>query len=55
MTLGAGTIAAERFGAASLVDPRPYTVGKLTETFKIYPKIGTLLRYGIWRTTIKRP
>ncbi|HOA79567.1 MAG TPA: GTP-binding protein [Defluviitaleaceae bacterium] len=43
MTLGAGTIAAERFGAASLVDPRPYTVGKLTETFKIYPKIGTLL------------
>lgn len=43
MKLGAGTVAAERFGAKSLVDPRPYTVGKLTETFKIYPNIGTLL------------
>ena len=26
-----------------MVDPRPFTVGKLTETFEIYPKIGTLL------------
>ncbi len=43
MKLGAGTVAAKKFGAAELVDPRPYTVGKLSETFKIYPNIGTLL------------
>jgi len=43
MKIGAGTVAAQKFGAKELVDPRPYTVGKLSETFKIYPKIGTLL------------
>jgi len=43
MKLGAGTIAARKYGAAEYVDPRPYTVGKLSETFKIYPNIGTLL------------
>lgn len=43
MKIGAGTIAAQRFGAKELVDPRPYTAGKLTETFKIYKDIGTLL------------
>lgn len=43
MKLGAGTIAAERLGAKELVDPRPFTVGKLTDTFKIYPHIGKLL------------
>ncbi|MEZ5083683.1 MAG: hypothetical protein R2750_09555, partial [Bacteroidales bacterium] len=43
MKLGAGTVAAQKFGAAELVDPRPYTVGKLSETFKIYPEIGILL------------
>lgn len=43
MKIGAGTVAAQKFGAAELVDPRPYTVGKLSETFKIYPNIGTLL------------
>jgi len=43
MKLGAGTIAAKKFGAAELVDPRPFTVGKLSETFEIYPNIGTLL------------
>jgi predicted GTPase len=43
MKLGAGVVAAKKFGAAELVDPRPYTVGKLSETFKIYPNIGTLL------------
>src|SRR5690625_3721809 len=34
MKIGAGTVAAERLGAKELVDPRPYTVGKLTETFR---------------------
>ena len=43
MKIGAGTVAATKFGASELVDPRPFTVGKLTETFKIYPSIGTLL------------
>jgi len=43
MKLGAGTVAAQKFGAAELVDPRPFAVGKLAETFKIYPEIGILL------------
>lgn len=43
MKIGAGTVAAERFGAKKMVDPRPYTVGKLSDTFKTYPGIGTLL------------
>jgi len=43
MGYGAGVIAAQRFGAASLVDPRPYAVGSIAATFKKYPGIGTLL------------
>jgi predicted GTPase len=43
MKIGAGTVAAQQYGASSMVDPRPYTVGKLSETFRIYPGIGTLL------------
>jgi len=43
MKLGAGIVAAKKFGASELVDPRPFTVGKLSETFRIYPGIGTLL------------
>ena len=43
MKLGAGTVAAMKYGAKVLVDPRPYTVGKLSETFEIYPNIGQLL------------
>ncbi len=43
MKIGAGTVAATKFGAGELVDPRPYAVGKLAETFRIYPNIGTLL------------
>ncbi len=43
MKLGAGTVAALKFGAAEIIDPRPFVVGKLAETFKIYPNIGTLL------------
>ena len=43
MKLGAGIVAAKKYGCSELVDPRPYTVGKLTETFRIYPEIGTLL------------
>ena len=43
MKIGAGTVAARKFGAGELVDPRPYAVGKLAETFRLYPNIGTLL------------
>jgi predicted GTPase len=43
MVYGAGVIAAQRFGAASLVDPRPFAVGSIAQTFKNYPGIGTLL------------
>lgn len=43
MKLGAGTVAAKKYGAGELVDPRPFTTGKLSETFNIYPGIGVLL------------
>lgn len=43
MKIGAGTVAARKFGAGEIIDPRPFTVGKLSETFKIYPNIGALL------------
>jgi len=43
MKIGAGIVAAKRFGAVEIIDPRPYAVGKLAETFNIYPNIGTLL------------
>jgi predicted GTPase len=43
MKIGAGVIAAQRFGASELIDPRPYIVGRLKETYAIYPNIGTLL------------
>jgi predicted GTPase len=43
MKIGAGVVAAHKYGASELVDPRPYTVGSITETFKKYPDIGMLL------------
>jgi len=43
MKIGAGIVAAKRFGASAIVDPRNYAVGKLKETYRIYPNIGTLL------------
>lgn len=43
MKLGAGTVAAMKYGAKELIDPRPFVVGKLAETFEIYPNIGILL------------
>ncbi len=43
MQFGAGTVAAEKLGASEIVDPRPYTVNSITETFEKYPNIGILL------------
>ena len=43
MQIGAAVVAAQKFGAAGFVDPRPYAVGRLAETFEIYPDIGVVL------------
>ena len=43
MKLGAGMVAARKYGAVETVDPRPYLAGKLQQTFSTYPEIGTLL------------
>lgn len=43
MDLGAGVVAALKLGAAELIDPRPYAVGEITQTFENYPEIGVLL------------
>lgn len=43
MKYGAGTIGANKAGAREIIDPRPYTVGTITETFQKYPDTGPLL------------
>lgn len=43
MAYGAGMIAAERLGADEIVDPRPYAVGSIVETFKEYTHLGAVL------------
>jgi len=43
MAYGAGIVAARRFGAVEIVDPRPYAVGSIIETFEKYPQTGPLL------------
>lgn len=43
MAYGAGVVAARRFGAAAIIDPRPYAVGTIEETYKKYPTTGNVL------------
>src|SRR5699024_9877763 len=43
MEFGAGHVIAERLGAKEFVDPRPFTVGGLTETFEEFTGIGNVL------------
>jgi predicted GTPase len=43
MGYGAGFLAAKRFGAAELVDPRPYAVGSIGSVYKAYPHMGPIL------------
>jgi len=43
MAYGAGVVAARRFGAAEIVDPRPYAVGSIVETYEKYPTTGPVL------------
>jgi predicted GTPase len=43
MAYGAGWVAARRFGAAEIVDPRPFAVGSIIETYAKYPNTGAVL------------
>jgi len=43
MKIGAGTVAARKYGCAAEIDARPFVVGKLAETYRIYPNIGNIL------------
>jgi predicted GTPase len=43
MKFGAGTLAAMKFGAKEIIDPRPYAVKSILDTYKKYPGIGVLL------------
>ncbi len=43
MAYGAGYVAARRFGAAEIVDPRPFAVNSIKATYQKYPKTGPIL------------
>jgi len=43
MAYGAGVMAARKYGACELVDPRPYAVASIQATYEKYPDIGILL------------
>jgi predicted GTPase len=43
MTYGAGVVAAQRFGAVEIIDPRPFAVGSIRETYARYPSTGAVL------------
>lgn len=43
MAYGAGYVAARRFGASEIIDPRPFAVGSIAATYRKYPKTGNIL------------
>lgn len=43
MTYGAGVVAANRFGAKEIIDPRPFAVGTIKQVYANYPKTGPVL------------
>lgn len=43
MAFGAGTLAARQFGAREIVDPRPFAVGSIAQTFAAFPHLGAVL------------
>jgi len=43
MSYGAGMVAADEFGAAEIVDPRPYAVGSIKDVYTKYPNLGKLI------------
>lgn len=54
MAYGAGWVAARRFGAAEIIDPRPFAVGSIQATFAKYPTTGNVLPamgYGAQQTS----
>ena len=56
MAYGAGYVAARRFGAAEIVDPRPFAVKSIAATYQKYPKTGPdPARHGLWRRSDARP
>lgn len=53
MSYGAGWVAARRLGAAEIIDPRPYAVGSIRDTYDAYPTTGPVLPamgYGAQQT-----
>ena len=43
MKYGAGVVAAQKYGAKEIIDPRPYAIGTIKDTYTKYPGIGALL------------
>lgn len=43
MAYGAGVVAAQKFGAREIIDPRPYAVGSIKDTFTKYPTTAAVL------------
>jgi predicted GTPase len=43
MRFGAGTVLAKTFGAREIIDPRPFAVGSIADTYRTYPDIGPIL------------
>lgn len=43
MAYGAGVVAAQQFGAAEIIDPRPYAVRTIADTYRKYPNTGPIL------------
>ncbi len=43
MAYGAGWVAAQRFGAAEIIDPRPFAIGSISATYAKYPNTGNVL------------
>jgi predicted GTPase len=43
MRFGAGTVLAKKFGAGEIIDPRPFAVGSIANTYETYPDIGPIL------------
>lgn len=43
MKIGAGVVAAKKWGAAEIIDPRPFAVGEIAQTYEAYPNTGSIL------------
>jgi len=43
MAYGAGWVAAKKYGASEIIDPRPYAVGSIIDTYRKYPTTGNVL------------